>query len=313
MPTDRIDHYSQPVIELNRISYRYRHHTALHNVTFTVGHGTTVGLLGPNGAGKTTLLKLVQGVLIPSHGRIRLWGTAPTALNNRVNCGSTPQDDAIPESLTVAEAVSFVANHYPAPRPVPELLDRFKLGCLSTRRMSRLSGGQRRKVAVALAFVGRPKLVLLDEPTSGLDIETRREILAIIRQELSGPTAAIITSHYLNDIETLADDIVILQEGKLRHSASLADFLAHGTKARLLLRGPEPHTITTALKYSPDPVNSDAIVEPTTEGVRITTTHPEKVLQQLYAAKLNFTLITVERTTLEDAFIELIQTPSENS
>src|SRR5688572_25934600 len=163
------------------VSRRYGDVLAIDSVTMQVQAGEIVGLLGPNGAGKTTLLNLLVGLRRASAGRVELFGGDPRRPENRRRIGVTPQETGLPPTLRVGECVDYVAAHFPDPVPRAELLARFGLAEMHRRQTGGLSGGQRRRLAVALAFVGKPSLVFLDEPTTGLDVEARRSLWDGIR------------------------------------------------------------------------------------------------------------------------------------
>jgi ABC-type Na+ transport system ATPase subunit NatA len=156
-----------------RAGKRYGDTVALHEVDLAVTAGAITGLLGPNGAGKSTLLNLMIGLRRPTTGRAELFGGPPTDPVRRGGLGVTPQETGLPATLRAQEVIAFVGRHYPDPVPPGELLDRFGLSGLGRRQTGGLSGGQRRRLAVALAFVGRPRLVVLDEPTTGQDAVMR--------------------------------------------------------------------------------------------------------------------------------------------
>jgi ABC-2 type transport system ATP-binding protein len=144
------------------VTRRYSDVLALDRISLDVAEGELVGLLGPNGAGKSTLVSLLTGVRRPTSGRVELCGGDPRDPASRRALGVTPQETGLPSSLRVGEVVDFVRAHYADPLPRAELLDRFGLGDLVKRQTGALSGGQKRRVAVALAFVGRPRIVFLD-------------------------------------------------------------------------------------------------------------------------------------------------------
>jgi ABC-2 type transport system ATP-binding protein len=143
-------------------SRRYGDHLALDHITLDVAAGELVGLLGPNGAGKSTLVSLLTGIRRPTEGRVELCGGDPRDPGRRRELGVTPQETGLPGSLRVGEVVDFVRAHFPHPLDRDELLDRFGLSSLVRRQTGGLSGGEKRRVAVALAFAGRPRIVFLD-------------------------------------------------------------------------------------------------------------------------------------------------------
>ncbi len=198
------------------VTRHYGDTVALDNVDFTVREGEFIGLLGPNGAGKTTLLNSLLGLRKPTSGRIELFGGAPTNPASLRFIGVTPQESGVPPTLRVAEAVDFVAAHFEETEDRDELLERFDLTKEARRQAGGLSGGQKRRLALALAFVGRPRLVILDEPTTGLDVESRRMLWDRIREFHEGGGTVLLTTHYLEEIEALAKRVVVIAQGHIR-------------------------------------------------------------------------------------------------
>jgi len=164
------------LIRTESLVKRFGDVTALDGVTLEIHPGECVGLLGPNGAGKTTLLTLVEGLRTPTSGTVALFGGDPRDAASRVRLGTTPQTTALPEALKVREVLDLVGAHYPRPADVSRIVDEFGLDELLGKQCGALSGGQQRRVAVALAFVGDPDLVLLDEPSTGFDVDARRRL-----------------------------------------------------------------------------------------------------------------------------------------
>ena len=213
------------VVELTGVTRTFGAVTALDDVSLTVGEGELVGLLGPNGAGKTTLLSLVSGLRRADSGTVRLFGGDPRDAASRIALGTTPQETGLPPTLTVGEVVDLVAKHYPAPMTRSEVLARFGLEDLVGRQTGGLSGGQKRRLAVALALVGRPRLVLLDEPTTGLDVEARHILWQALREYHADGATVLLTSHYLEEIEALAQRVVVIGGGRVLADDSLQSVL----------------------------------------------------------------------------------------
>jgi len=202
-----------PVIEVSHVTRRFGAVVALDDVSLVVQPGELVGMLGPKGAGKTTLLSLVNGLRKPDAGTIRLFGGDPRTPASRVRLGSTPQETGLPPTLRVAEVVDFVARHYPNPRPTEGLLEQFGLADMARRQAGGLSGGERRRLAVVLALVGNPALVLLDEPTTGLDVDGRHMLWAALRDYHASGGTIVLTSHYLEEVQALAERVVVIDHG----------------------------------------------------------------------------------------------------
>jgi ABC-2 type transport system ATP-binding protein len=187
---------------------------ALESLSFAVARNEIVALLGPNGAGKTTAIEIALGLRSADSGEVRLFGDSPRRIEVRRRLGATPQESGFPDMLRVDEIVTFVAQHYPAPLPLRQTLERFGLVELAKRRAGTLSGGESRRLALALAFVGNPELVVLDEPTTGLDVESRRRLWDVVRG-LGGGRSILFTTHYLEEAQALATRILVVDHGRL--------------------------------------------------------------------------------------------------
>jgi len=234
-----------PVARLCDVTRRYGDLVALDGVDLTIHPGELVGLLGPNGAGKSTIINLLLGLRRPHTGTVELFGGSPHDPAQRTRLGCTPQETALPANLRVGEVVDWVSGHYPDPLPRAELLERFGLQDLLRRQTGGLSGGQRRKLSVALALVGRPRLVVLDEPTTGLDVDARHELWQTLRDSHSAGTTVLITSHYLEEIEALADRVVVLHHGRVLTDDTLDHVLARVGVRLVTLRTSTPEALAT--------------------------------------------------------------------
>lgn len=202
------------VLSFENVAKSYGEVHALQSLSFAVERDEIIALLGPNGAGKTTALEIALGLRNPDSGRVRLFGTSPRSVAIRRRLGVTPQESGFPDMLCVEEIVAFVAAHYPHPAAIGETLARFGLAEMKQRRAGTLSGGESRRLALALAFVGNPELVVLDEPTAGLDVESRRRLWDAVRNLGSG-RSILFTTHYLEEAQALATRILVVDCGRL--------------------------------------------------------------------------------------------------
>ncbi|MEV4725390.1 ABC transporter ATP-binding protein [Micromonospora humida] len=278
---------------------RYGDVLALDRADLTVSTGELVGLLGPNGAGKSTLINLLVGLRRPTAGRVELFGGDPRRPASRQQLGVTPQETGLPGTLRVGEVVDFVSAHYPDPVPRGELLDRFGLTDQVRRQTGGLSGGQRRRLAVALAFVGRPRLVVLDEPTTGLDVEARHTLWEAIRSFHADGGTVLLSSHYLEEVEALAQRVVVLGQGRV-----LADDTTAAIKGIVGVR-------RVSLVADDLPALPGVVATEHTEGrTHLLTTDADQLVRDLVTAGVTFRELEVRPTSLEEAFLAITADPA---
>ena len=273
---------------------RFGSTVALDGVDLEVPAATITGLLGPNGAGKTTLLSLIVGLRRATGGQVELFGGSPLDATRRLELGTTPQVTGLPEVLRVGEVVRFVGSHYPDPVPTGRLLRRFGLTGLIRRQAGGLSGGQRRLLAAALAFVGRPRLVVLDEPTTGLDIDARQALWAAIREFHAEGGAVLLTSHHLEEIEQLAERIVVLDRGQVRAKGDLAQIKRLVPRVRVSFRAHGPVHVLGVPHVARD---GDQHVWHTADA--------DRVVRDLVATGVPFRDLQIQPASLEEAVVEL--------
>ncbi|SCG59726.1 ABC transporter ATP-binding protein [Micromonospora humi] len=277
-----------------QVSRRYGEVLALDRVDLTVRAGELVGLLGPNGAGKSTLMNLLVGLRRPTAGRVELLGGDPRDPASRRQLGVTPQETGLPGTLRVGEVVDFVSAHYPDPVPRGELLDRFGLTDQVRRQTGGLSGGQRRRLAVALAFVGRPRLVLLDEPTTGLDVEARHALWESIRGFHAEGGTVLLSSHYLEEVEALAQRVVVIGHGRVLADDSVAAIRGIVGVRRVSL-------VADDLPALPGVVATERV-----DGrFQLLTTDADQLVRDLVATGVTFRDLEVRPTSLEEAFLAI--------
>lgn len=298
MTTTAHDHRTgdDVVLSVDRVTRRFGDRTAVEDVSLEVRAGQVVGLLGPNGAGKTTLLSLVSGLRRPDTGTVRVLGLDPRDPSSRVALGVTPQQTGLPESLTAAEVVRFVADHHADPLPVRDALDRFGLADLADRRCGGLSGGQQRRLACALALVGRPALVLLDEPTTGLDVDARHALWEGIRSHRDEGVAVLLTSHHLEEVEQLSDRVAVMAQGRV---------LVDDTLERVLGRVDVDHLSWTGTAGTVAQLDGVVDVRVDDAEVVVLARDADLVVRALVAGAADFRRLRVRGASLEDAFTHL--------
>ncbi|RVX40149.1 ABC-2 type transport system ATP-binding protein [Nonomuraea polychroma] len=276
------------------VTRRYGDVLALDRVSLDIRAGELVGLLGPNGAGKSTLINLFVGLRRPTSGTVELLGGSPLDAAVRRGIGVTPQETGLPEYLRVGEIVDFVSAHFPEKTDKGELLARFGLGDLIKRQVGGLSGGQRRRLAVALAFTGRPRLVFLDEPTTGLDVEARRALWDGVKAFHDDGGTVLLTSHYLEEIEALAERVVVVGHGRV-----LADDTVRAVRDMVGVR--RVSLVAEHLPELPGVLGSERV-----DGrISLVTTDPDRLVVELVRSGAPFSGLEIRPTTLEEAFLAI--------
>jgi len=295
------DFSGTPAAELRGVVKRYGPVTALAGVDLSVQPGEVVALLGPNGAGKTTAVQLLLGLGRPGEGTARLFGRDPREVAARRRIGAMLQVSKVPETLKVREHIDLVSSYYPRPLPLPEILAAAGISGLENRLFGKLSGGQRQRVLFALALCGDPDLLFLDEPTVGLDVEARRGFWDHIRAKAGEGRTVLLTTHYLEEADALADRIILLHQGRI---------LAEGTPAEIKARvGGRVVRCRTRI-----PVEEVAFLPGVREARRrgedleIFTQTAEAVLRELLARDAGLSGLEVRGAGLEDAFLALTGT-----
>ncbi len=294
------------VVRTRGLRKRYPDGTeALRGVDLSVTSGAVVGLLGPNGAGKTTLAEILEGLRRPTGGSVSVLGMDPTdrsrALQARI--GVQLQETAFPEALTVREVIRLFGAFYVDPEPVETILSRVGLEEKATSRTPTLSGGERQRLALGLALVNRPDLLILDEPTAGLDPAARRRLHALVR-ELSGEGRTILlTTHYVEEAESLCDRVLMLRGGRI---------VADGTPFELVSRARGSSLLWLSVEgpFRPEVLSGDDTSYQGREGEyhRYTTASPARAISRLGGllenGDLALTDLRVKRPTLEDVYLE---------
>ncbi len=289
---------SPPLAHLEGASKRYGAIEALHPLDLELRAGEVLALLGPNGAGKTSALGLLTGRLSPDAGAARVLGRDPRDAQARRAIGVMLQEASLPDALRVEELVRLFASYYPAPRTPAETLALAGLEPLARRRYDQLSGGQQRRVHFALAICGRPALLFVDEPTTGLDVEARRGFWEVLRALRDEGVGIVLTTHYLEEADALADRIVLLAEGRVLAEGSPAAIKSRVAGRRMRCRS----ALATAVLAGWPEV--DAVAREG-EWIDLRSTRPEALLRRLLAADPALDQLEVAPLSLEEAFLTL--------
>ncbi|WP_213456106.1 ABC transporter ATP-binding protein [Rhizomonospora bruguierae] len=276
----------EPAIVARNLRKSYGGVAAVDGVDLTVRRGEVFALLGPNGAGKTTTVEILEGYRRRDAGEVSVLGTDPARADAawRARIGIVLQSTGEFEDLTVREVVHHFAGFYPAPYPPDDVIAQVGLAGKANARTHGLSGGQRRRLDVALGIIGRPELLFLDEPTTGFDPEARVEFWDLIRGLIALGTTIVLTTHYLDEAEALADRIAVIAGGRVAAVASPADL------------GGRRNAPATVAWRSPEG-------EPRSEQ----TATPTALVAEL-SARLGGEIpgLTVTRPTLEDVYLTMI-------
>ena len=273
-------------ISVRDLRKSYGAHEALRGISFDIAEGEVFGLLGPNGAGKTTTVEILEGYRARDAGEVSVLGYDPARAERsfRARIGVVLQQSDLFSNLTVGEIHRMFAGYYDEPRDVDEVIDLVGLGEKRDARVKTLSGGQKRRLDLGVALVGDPDLVFLDEPTTGFDPAARRAAWEMIRSLRSLGKTILLTTHYLDEAEQLADRVAVLREGLI---------VREGTPAELT-----GDTHETEIRYRRN--GRDVVLR---------TTEPTRVLNELTAEALSegreLEGLTVRRPTLEDVYLVL--------
>ncbi len=290
--------HNEPAAELTGITHRYGTHVALKKLSLTLWPGEVVALLGPNGAGKTTAVKLLLGLLQPAEGTVEVFGRSPSVRAARQRIGAMLQVARVPETLAVGEYLDLFRSYYPHPLPIADLVQATGLQGIEKRQFKDLSGGQKQRMLFALALCGDPDLIFLDEPTLGMDIETRHNLWRQVRALADRGKTVLLTTHYLEEADTLADRILVIAHGLV---------VAEGTPAEIKSRagGRKVQCVTNLTDEFMASLPGVRRVEHTGAGVTLTVERAESVLRTLLAEDASLHSLQVTSPALEDAFLEL--------
>ncbi len=298
MKTQRQIDDDRPLAELRRVAKKYGAITALAGIDFEVRPGEVVALLGPNGAGKTTVVQLLLGLIRPGTGEARLFGQEPKSTEARVRVGTMLQVSKVPETLKVREHVNLISSYYPHPLSPQEVMAAAGLEGLEGRLFGKLSGGQRQRVLFALALCGDPDLLFLDEPSVGLDVEARRGLWTVIEGKAAEGRSVLLTTHYLEEADALADRIVLLDKGRVIAEGTPAEI-----KARVVGRKIRCRTSLTLEAAAAVPGVRTARREG--EVTELFTNEADRAVRELLARDPGLSGLEVEGADLEEAFLAL--------
>ena len=272
---------------------------AVDGVTLTVSAGEVVALLGPNGAGKTTCVSLMLGLRNPTSGSTTLFGFAPSDVRARSRCGVMLQESGLPAYLTVRETIDLFRTYYPAPLAADKLIELIGLEAKARAQVHTLSGGQQQRLYFGLAMCGDPELLFLDEPTVGLDVEARRGFWTHVKAFARAGRTVVLTTHYLEEADALADRIVVIDHGHILIDASPAVVKSASQAKRV--------SFTAGRQMSESDFTGLPLQTLTIDGARveILTPQPEVLLRALFQRGESLADLEVAGASLEQAVMQL--------
>ena len=288
------------VAELTGVSKRYGKTVALDGLDLEVRPGELFAVLGPNGAGKSTAISITLGLRQPDQGTARLFGQSPLRIESRRQVGVMMQEVSLAGELRVREQIALARSYYPDPLTVDEVLEVTHTSPIANRPYGKLSSGQKRQAQFAVAVCGRPKLLFLDEPTVGLDIQARETMWTALQKLVEDGASIVLTTHYLEEAEALADRVAVLAHGRVIASGTVDEIRAHVLRKR----------ITCVTSLTAEQVLAWPGVESATsdeQRLAITASDAEETVRRLLAADRDLRELEVRRAGLSEAFAELTQ------
>ena len=296
----QVRNHTAAIASLAGVYKQYGRVNALNGLDLQVRPGELVAILGSNGAGKSTAISLLLGLQQPTAGSVTLFGESPNAVAARRRIGVMMQEVTLAQDFRVRELIDLTSTYYPDPMPMHEVLDLTQTTELAMRPYGKLSGGQKRLSQFAMAICGRPQLLFLDEPTVGLDVKARERMWFTLRELVRRGTSIVLTTHYLEEAEALADRVVVLAKGRVVASGTVGEIRAVVARKKV--------SCITALE--PQDVREWDGVEAVCKDrqrLELTVTDAEKIVYQLLVTDTGLAELEVTRAGLAEAFNELTQ------
>ncbi len=298
-----------PAVEVRDLRKSYGTLEAVRGISFSIPERTIFGLLGPNGAGKTSTIEMIEGLRAPDSGQIRVKGLDPVkdALKVKQLIGAQLQTTTMQDKIQVEEVLDLFGTFYAHPMPIDNLLDLVGLAHKRTVYYQYLSGGEKQRVALALALVGNPQVLFLDEPTTGLDAQIRRELHQLILRIRDHGATILLTTHYIEEAERLCDLVGILSQGTLHAVSSPKELirnLGEGDRLEVTLKDPIAVETLAGLPGVTQAVRNDGTTEYTLRGpsggkiLAALAVHADRAGNELLEAR-------VAQATLEDVYLQM--------
>src|SRR5450755_2612390 len=291
-----------PAVRVRGLTKSYGDVAAVKGIDLEIARGEVFALLGPNGAGKTTTVEILEGYRHRDQGEISVLGLDPSSqraeLKKRI--GIVLQSTGVDRYLTVAEVIAMYAGYYPHPRPVDEVIELVGLNEKRNARVVTLSGGQQRRLDVAIALAGDPEMLFLDEPTTGFDPSARHEAWEVVKNLASLGKTVLLTTHYMDEAQYLADRVAVIAGGRL---------VAEGTPATLA--GRESARATVSYRLPPGTAAPAGLGDRATADDRLTFT-PDDLTRAMYELtrwaidnEVTLEALQIQRPSLEDVYLQL--------
>ncbi|MCC2308705.1 ABC transporter ATP-binding protein [Cellulomonas chengniuliangii] len=303
-----------PAVEIRGLVKRHGGRAVVDRLDLTAEAGRVTAVLGPNGAGKTTTIECCEGLRAPDEGSVRVLGLDPQAHGRelRAQVGVMLQDSGLPTAVRALDMLRHVATMYAEPRDVAELVERLGLRDFAGTTIRRLSGGQRQRLALAIAIVGRPALVFLDEPSAGMDPQSRLAVWELVRELRDEGVAVVLTTHLMDEAESLADHVVVLDHGKVIAEGGVRDLVAAADDRTLRFEAPpalDLASLGAALATTGQTGPAPVVQEPSPGEYVLSGAVTPETLAALTAWSADrgvlVTRTSVGRRTLEDVFLDL--------
>ena len=288
-------------VTFENVSKNYGAVKAVNELSLEIPQGRTIAFLGPNGAGKSTSIDMLLGLRRPSSGTVRVFGESPRDAILGGHVGAMLQSGSLISEVTVSEVVELMTKLHPKPLPVQEVLRRANIADIADRRADKLSGGQTQRVRFALAIAGDSDLIVLDEPTTGMDVENRQIFWAAMKAEAERGKTILFATHYLEEADQMADQVIVINKGRLLASGTAADIKAQAGFQKLSFR--LPGVTRDQLVMLPNVVSLDVM----NDRVLIQSSDSDKTFYSLLDAGHRPEDIEIGALGLEQAFVAITQ------
>jgi ABC-2 type transport system ATP-binding protein len=286
-------------VTFENVSKNYGHVKAVNELSLEIPQGRTIAFLGPNGAGKSTSIDMLLGLRRPTSGRVRVFGKSPRDAITAGHVGAMLQSGGLLSDVSVGELLTLMTKLHPKPLPVEEVLRRANIADIADRKADKLSGGQTQRVRFAIAIAGDSDLIVLDEPTTGMDVENRQIFWQSMKAEAERGKTILFATHYLEEADQMADQVIVINRGRLLADGTAADIKARAGFQRISFR--LPGITRDQLLMLPNVVSLDVL----NDRVQIQTSDSDKTFYSILDAGLRPEEIEISALGLEQAFVAI--------